>query len=793
MQLCKLVWDGKALKLPEELGKPREDQLQGSDLDRLVEISGRICYDSLGKGRSSPDYHKHIIEVGHFSVIEHANLTFEFRNLPIPDYLSICEVLLNRPGVWSAKVVPSILLAPAAGGKNFTLRLTTNLRSIREWFKYPKANKWAEALGKKLQFLAKTHAPLVMQDIEISDNGVPLQVVDPMFDEEIWLSLFVYNVSRGLTHELVRHGDFTAISQRCLAGDTKVKFVKLTKDKINCYKERTIDNLYKLYTHPRLYANIRSMNLYVFDENKKKFTYSKIKSVLYSGKKECFSLYFNNGSKLTCTRDHKILTEKGWKTLAEIANPTASANGVVCWNKNSGYLVLSNGEIAEPLYKDKNWLYDKFMIANCSLKDMAKETGCVKRTISYWLNKYGLKKGRWSDYNPIYKDKTWLYENYYVNNYSLSEMAVQANCSIFTIRTWLRKHRLQKKMCEINMQRVPWNKGKTYSSNKPYSQESIERYRFSKSGCRNPHWKGGALSSARRDFNSWKRIEGKKIYERDGYKCRLCNKTATQVNECHWNKKRTLDINHIIPLSMRPDLSCDTNNMIILCWKCHSSKVTNHELEYVELFQEMIKTPVPYCFSQRQNKLEKHPKLLSITKIKYAGIIDTYDLEVEGGHHNFIANSIVVHNSTRYVDEQKSSWIWHPILLKWIEETNQPPNHISIMKQCQSAYIGIVKQMQEYLVTKGVDKFTARKQSRGAARGILGNALSTELIFSANLSQWKHMILLRGHSAADAEIRLLFNQVYELLSKSYPDRFDNFMISPADDKIGNHIELKKAA
>lgn len=44
--------------------------------DGKVLICGN-CYDSYGKGRGSQEYHAHIIESGHGSVLEHASLTFE--------------------------------------------------------------------------------------------------------------------------------------------------------------------------------------------------------------------------------------------------------------------------------------------------------------------------------------------------------------------------------------------------------------------------------------------------------------------------------------------------------------------------------------------------------------------------------------------------------------------------------------------------------------------------------------------------------------------------------------------
>lgn len=51
-------------------------QNDGTDGERLIEFAGRICYDSYGRGRSSVNFHKHIQEVGHGSVTEHASASF---------------------------------------------------------------------------------------------------------------------------------------------------------------------------------------------------------------------------------------------------------------------------------------------------------------------------------------------------------------------------------------------------------------------------------------------------------------------------------------------------------------------------------------------------------------------------------------------------------------------------------------------------------------------------------------------------------------------------------------------
>lgn len=70
--------------IPSELLENNDDdlqilelnQFQGSDQAKIIEIAGRTCYDSFGKGRDSKSYHENILEVGHGSVVEHITLNF---------------------------------------------------------------------------------------------------------------------------------------------------------------------------------------------------------------------------------------------------------------------------------------------------------------------------------------------------------------------------------------------------------------------------------------------------------------------------------------------------------------------------------------------------------------------------------------------------------------------------------------------------------------------------------------------------------------------------------------------
>lgn len=131
--------------------------------------------------------------------------------------------------------------------------------------------------------------------------------------------------------------------------------------------------------------------------------------------------------------------------------------------------------------------------------------------------------------------------------------------------------------------------------------------------------------------------------------------------------------------------------------------------------------------------------------------------------HNY--RCAISQRSTRYVDESKSPWDWHPLFEACATERLKSSAKL-LEQDAKDLYDDTVSCLQAKLLDQGVDKFTARKQARGAARGFLGNALHTEVVFSASVAQWKRMFKQRMSPHADAEIRIVYNRVYECLQNS---------------------------
>lgn len=204
---ARLVYDGgnEPPVIPPEMGAPKDNQLKGTPREQTAELCGRICYDSLGAGRSSEDYHKHIHEVGHYSVYEHTPITVEFVPEKNSDVLAYALACLNRPGVF-VRVLPGPVV-----------RITINHRSAIEWGRTVNASfdtevqKAESKIGNTLRKLSNEVAPMIVS----APDGplVTAKRVEPDHPSEKWITLYMGG-SRGFSHEQVRHGDSTAISQR---------------------------------------------------------------------------------------------------------------------------------------------------------------------------------------------------------------------------------------------------------------------------------------------------------------------------------------------------------------------------------------------------------------------------------------------------------------------------------------------------------------------------------------------------------------------------------------------------
>ncbi|MFQ5747583.1 MAG: FAD-dependent thymidylate synthase [Gemmatimonadota bacterium] len=222
----------------------------------------------------------------------------------------------------------------------------------------------------------------------------------------------------------------------------------------------------------------------------------------------------------------------------------------------------------------------------------------------------------------LYTDRAWLDHEYNALNRRVADIADDCDCSPHTIRKWLRKHGIQATdgRGAFGPGHVPWNKGKDYILGpRELSAEWLEANRRARSGEASNFWRGG-LTGERSELH------------------------------CH----------HIVPVWAEPSLARERSNLTTLCGACHR-RIQGRELEYVAtLGGPAVKTEWQEKKRPRRawNSLTM-TRLVRIARFEYVGLEETYDLEVEGPYHNFIANGIVTHNS---VNEYSGRYSLMPLL-----------------------------------------------------------------------------------------------------------------------------------
>lgn len=159
---------------------------------------------------------------------------------------------------------------------------------------------------------------------------------------------------------------------QCLAGDTQIIFDKpevRQKDGFCVGSKISIRDLYRRWqTWER--ERIRAMKLRTVDENSMLLSTARIGDVIYAGVKPGFRVTASNGRQITCSPDHRLLFEDGWKTLAE-GTGLELINKRVTWRQLPKIYV--NGQSLETsyLYTNPDWLHYQYHTRKLKIAEIA--------------------------------------------------------------------------------------------------------------------------------------------------------------------------------------------------------------------------------------------------------------------------------------------------------------------------------------------------------------------------------------------------------------------------------------
>lgn len=254
--------------------------------------------------------------------------------------------------------------------------------------------------------------------------------------------------------------------------------------------------------------------------------------------------------------------------------------------------------------------------------------------------------------------------------------------------------------------RVVWNKGikeDDSSSVKKQTESLRNNHNNNGIGDKNSRWLGGP-----------KTYEKARISKLDTSTCELCGNDNSL--EVHHKDKNIYNNNK--------------ENLIKVCCKCHNQLHHGWHIGVIGI-QDKIKS------------------------ITYVGIEDTYDIEMKGPYHNYVADGFIVHNSTRYVSYEDGVEFIKPLFIE-----NGSLSELAFERVCEQS-----EKVYGALMLLG-----AKPQD---ARAVLPMCLKTELVMKTNVREWRHFFKLRCAKAAHPEMRRIAIPMLEAFKKRLPIVFDD--------------------
>ncbi len=484
----------------------------------------------------------------------------------------------------------------------------------------------------------------------------------------------VFNVGyfpHSMMQQIRTHRVGVSFDVQCLAGDTEVTFVQAS----GSLRKIKIAELYDLWSNgekavrtrhlrgrngeaPGTYrrncqTRLKKMNLRVLNEATGIFELGHLQSVMSSGVQPVYRVTLADGKTLDCTANHRLYTSQGWQTMGDaVGLLTDGDHRVIGMSKTCEVMcngvVMQGIERTEALYTQKSWLSHQ-VDQGLTAKAIANQSEVDASVIRYWAKHHqlnlvsGRKKGLKTVVgNGFYRDSDWLKQQL-DQGLQADEMAQLAGCSIESIKKWVYKHGLSLNKRSPGKAK-PWNQGQAGYSLQ-LSEESRQRRRdnakrYTLRGEASNFWKGGT-STERESIGAWTRQIAPQVHERFNYICQKCGERGGELHA-----------HHLVPVFADHSLAYEFDNLITLCKSCHEEIHSNHlESVFAENHQPILEPKHWYPKPTAQGrKLQAHP--VKISRVEYLGLQETYDLEVDGKWHNFVANGFVVHNSFRYTGQR---------------------------------------------------------------------------------------------------------------------------------------------
>jgi thymidylate synthase (FAD) len=464
---------------------------------------------------------------------------------------------------------------------------------------------------------------------------------------------------------------------------------------------------------------LRQMKLRSCNEETGEIIHTNVVNVWESGVKPVFRVTLQNGRSLKMSKDHRCFTRDGWHTLEQATSLRVNAEGGVSWREDAPEFAV-NGV---PAYQDEAWLRAR-RAEGLDVTQIAERAGISYHTIRKYLTKFGLQ-------------------------FSAREKARLSGI-------------------------VQRGTRRTFAKPRHFDETWRTAVRAARSGPASNFWKGG-VTTERANIGRWTSEQAARVHAKFDFCCAICG------------DKRELHAHHVDPVWHAPERARDFDNLMSLCSRCHDRvHADNLELELLEanaaqqnlrcFWEGRARQPRPAA-----KRLPRSTKLVrsfsKIAKIELVGEEMTYDLEVSGPFHNFVADGFIVHNS---VNEYSGRYSLMPMLF-YTPSAEQLQTQSKLNNQGRSGvpvapekYAETVARWNEIrrLSRGAYEQMTSEDMARELARIDLPLSTYTQWYWKIDLHNFLHFLKLRVDSHAQWEIQEYGRVLAGMLKRVAPHSYE---------------------
>lgn len=253
----------------------------------------------------------------------------------------------------------------------------------------------------------------------------------------------------------------------------------------------------------------------------------------------------------------------------------------------------------------KEYLYQKYIIENLTIIEVARDCNVSKSLIKGRLRRFGIRKGSLKLGTQVYDNRDWLYDQYIRQKKGYTVIAKEQNVSYTTILTrvlywgWelrghdsidkgaprrgskhtfdsldkIRKSRLKKRVityCKQCNEELELVKSSFKKSNHNFCNQKCFKSYLKENRVLTINITDSAA------YKEWRL----KVYKRDGYRCKM--------PDC-LSQSRSIAAHHIYPKKKYPVLQFEITNGITLCKSCHEKTYGKEEL-FIDMLVRVVQT-----------------------------------------------------------------------------------------------------------------------------------------------------------------------------------------------------------